>query len=221
LGTCRLDTVPLGVDPRQVKEEVMTLIARLFVRGAAAAGTIGTVAMLALAPQPGVAHTFAIDDHSGTSDIRAAEPAPSAACVAAKNALVAAFKADAAEDTTERNLARSGADTSNDPTEDQAERANVSSLRRALVTACEAQEPAETPKTTPTTSTSPACTAAKTALKTFFTQLAATAKAEWTNHTEGTSSDQAEDQAAIAQAKTLFQAAATACGFNRLDGDAR
>ena len=196
----------------------MTLIERLFVRGAVAAGTVGAAALLALAPQASAAGTVANDDHSTTSTsttVRAAEPAPSAACIAARNAFVAALKADVAEDQSERNLARSGADT-NDPSEDTTERANFSSLRSAMVKACEAQEPNEQPK--PTTSTpSAACTAAKTAVQQFFTQLRATEKAEWANGTEGSAADQTEDKASFAQAKTLFQAMATACGFPTFD----
>jgi hypothetical protein len=198
----------------------MTLIGRLFVRGVAAAGAIGAAAAIGLAPQPGAATTLTFDQHGGTtsttSAVRESEPAPSAACVAATSSLFAALKADVSEDASERNLAKTGANT-NDPTEDQAEWANFKSLRSAMVKACAPHEAAEKPKPPPTA----ACTSAKAALKAFFTQLHATEMAEWANHTEFTDADRAEDQASFAQMKTLFQSVASACGFKPFGFDER
>ena len=191
----------------------MTLIGRWFVRGAGVAGAMGAAAAIALAPQPGFANNIGIDDHTTTTGtvVRTSEPAPSAACVAARTAFFAALKSDVAEDSSERDLARTGANT-NDPTEDKSERANFASLHKAMFSACEAGESAQ-PHQAPTPTAQ--CTAAKTALKAFFTQLRATQTAEWANHAEGTTADRTEDQATWTQAKTLFQAMATACGFNR------
>jgi len=193
----------------------MTLIGRMFVRGAAAASAIGAATVIALAPQPGVAGNIGVDDHTTTTGtvVRTSEPAPSAACVAARTAFFAALKADVAEDASERDLAKTGANA-NDATEDQSERANFVALRKAMFSACEpagATQPRQAP--TPTAQ----CTSAKTALKAFFTQLRATETAEWANHTEGTAADRAADQASWAQARTLFQNVVSACGFTRFD----
>jgi hypothetical protein len=191
----------------------MALIGRLFVRGVMVAGAIGAAAAIALAPQPGVANNIGLDDHSTTGTVvRTSEPAPSAACVAAKTAFFAALKADVAEDASERDLTKTGTNTT-DATEDQTEHANFASLRKAMVTACDPDDAAQPQHQTPTPTA--ACTAAKAALKSFFTQRMADEKADWTNGTEGTAADKAEDAAAWAQAKTLFQAAATACGFTK------
>lgn len=190
----------------------MTLIGRLFVRGAAGAGAIGAALAIALAPQPGVANTIVFDEHSNGTTVQTSEPAPSAACMAARNAFYAALKADVAEDSSERDLEKTGAAT-NDPTEDQAEWANFKSLRSALIAACAPQHKTGTTKPTPTA----ACTAAKSALQSYLTQLRANQQAEWANHTEGTAADQAEDAASWAQLKTLFHNVATACGFTRFD----
>jgi len=189
----------------------MTLIRKLFVRGAAAAGAMGAAAAIALAPQPGIANNIGIYDHTTATGavIRTSEPAPSAACVAARTAFFAALKADVAEDASERDLAKTGAST-NDATEDQSDRAKFTSLRKAMFSACEPAEAGQ-PHQAPTPTAQ--CTAAKTALKSFFTQLRTTEMAEWANHTEGTTADRAEDQATWAQAKTLFKNVASACGF--------
>src|SRR5579871_4447000 len=121
----------------------MTLIGRVFVRGVAAAGAIGAAAAIALAPQAGVAENIGVDDHTTTNTVvRESEPAPSAACVAARTAFFAALKADVAEDASERDLAKTGANT-NDPTEDQSEHANFKALRTAMVAACEPAEATE------------------------------------------------------------------------------
>jgi hypothetical protein len=190
----------------------MALIGRLLVRGTAAAGAVGAAVVIGLAPQPAVATTLTFDDHGGTtSSIGTSEPAPSAACFAAKTAFFSALKADVAEDSSERDLAKTGTNT-NDPGEDQAERSNFTSLRGAMVKACEPQEATEQgehQKPAP----SAACTSAKSAMVTFFTKLRATEKTEWTNGTEGSTSDMTEDMATFAQLKTLFGAVATACGF--------
>lgn len=190
----------------------MTLIGRLFVRGAAATGAIGAAMAIALAPQPGVANTIVLDDHSNGTSVQRLEPAPSAACTAARNAFFAALKADVAEDTSERDLVRTGAAT-NDPTEDQAEWAGFKPLLSAIATACAPQH--RTGTTQPTTTPTAACIAAKSALKSFLTGLRASQQAELTNHTEGTPADQTEDAANWAQLKTLFHNVATACGFTR------
>ena len=192
----------------------MTSIGNLFVRGAAAAGAVGAAVAIALAPQPGVATTIVYDAHSNGTRVQLSEPTPSAACTAARNSFFGALKADVAEDSSERNLVKTGAAT-NDPTEDQAEWANFRSLAHTMFTACAPQQPGST--TTPPPAPSAACIAAKTALKTFLTQLRTEQQAEWTNHTEGTASDRNEDAASWAQLKTLFQNVATACGFTRFD----
>lgn len=189
----------------------MALIGRLFVRGAAGAAAIAASVAIALAPQPGVASTIVFDEHSNGTSVQTVEQAPSAACTAARNAFFTALKADMAEDSSERDLVKTGAAT-NDPTEDKAEWANFKSLRGAIVAACATQ--ARTGIQQPVTPTA-ACTTAKSALKSFLTGLRASQQAEWTNHTEGTASDQAEDAANWAQLKTLFRNVATACGFTQ------
>jgi len=189
----------------------MTLIGRLLVRGASVAGAMGAAAAIALAPQPSVANNIGVDDHTTTTTravVRTSEPAPSAACVAARTAFFAALKADLAEDVSERDLAKIGAST-NDGTEDESERASFISLGKAMFSAC-APAVATQPNQAPVPTAQ--CTAAKTALKSFFTQVRATETAEWANHTEGTTADLAEDQAAWAEAKTLLQNVASACG---------
>ena len=196
----------------------MTLIGRLLMRGAGAAAATGAAVMIALAPQPGVAITHTVDEHSGGTDVSTVHQAPSAPCTAARNAFIAALKADVSEDASERDLAKTGTNT-NDPTEDQAERAALKPLISAMESACEPNEAGEQPTNRPAPSA--ACTSAKAALQAYFTQLRAQAKAEWTNHTEGTDADRTEDQAAFAQLKTLFQTAATACGFTAFDHDSR
>jgi hypothetical protein len=169
--------------------------------------------MISLAPQSGAANVQTFDEHDGgTASSRSSEPAPSAACVAARGGLFSALKADMAEDRSERDLSKAGTNT-NDPSEDQGERANFRSLRGAMVKACEAQEASETgehQKPPP----SAACTSAKTALIVFFKQLGATEKTEWANGTEGSAADRTADQATVARLKTLLQTAATACGFD-------
>ena len=197
----------------------MTSIGRLLVRGALAAGAVSITLAIALAPQAGFATTRTLDESAITThhEIRSVAPAPSAACVSAKNAFIAALKADVAEDATERNLAKTGTNT-NDATEDQAEHANFRSLISAMVKACDPDATAEHNKQKPAPTA--ACTSAKAALKSFFTQRAADEKADWASGTEGTAADKAEDMAAWAQQKTLFQAVASACGFsNTFDHD--
>ncbi len=185
----------------------MIRIGRLVGRAAAAAGGIGAAAAITLAPQPGLANHLAIDEHSGDAGVRTAEPAPSAACVAAVNAFKAALKADVTEDTSERALAKTGANT-NDPAEDATEKATLAPLRTAVASACGAKEAAQEPRTAP----SATCTSAKTALKTFLTSFRAEEMSEATNGEEGTTADRTEDAASFAQLKTLWQATATACG---------
>ena len=196
----------------------MTLIGRLVLRSVTAAGTIGAAAALALAPQPGLASHSAIDEHSNGTISGSSAQAPSAACVAATNSFKAALQADVTEDTTERNLERSGTNT-NDPTEDQAEKANFKPLHAAVEAACEPNEATEHEKTRPPAT--PACTAAKQTLKNFMTSARAEELAEANDGTEGTPADKTEDAAMWAQAKTLFQNLATACGFTQhsWDGD--
>jgi hypothetical protein len=196
------------VERRQPKEEAMIRIRRLVGRSVAAAGAIGAAAAIALFPQPGLANHLTFDEHSNGAAVSTSEPAPSAACVAAQNAFKAALKADVAEDATERDLAKTGTNP-NDPTEDTAEKANFKTLRTAMVAACEPQEAQEHPTSTP------ACTAARASLKSFISAFRSEEKAEEAGGGEGTDADRSEDAGQIAQLKSLFQAAASACGFEQ------
>ena len=147
-------------------------------------------------PLPKAAHTETFE---------VAAPAPSPACVAAKQALVSARAADRSEDMDETASA-------NDATEDQTERAAVKTLWTNLISACAPQVAAVT-KPTSAQLTSSACVTAKTNLKNAFTAERAHEMSEANSGNEGISADWQEDQSEFAAIKALWKTAAAACGF--------
>jgi hypothetical protein len=142
--------------------------------------------------------------------LAAAEPAPSADCVAARQAIATARLDDRTEDASEK------LDAAADVSEDQKERAAMKALWVTARTACgEQPEAAEAPKPAAASAAAAtdACSAAKTALKNALVAEKAHEKAEKGTVAEHSAADRQEDQAEFAQIKSLWQAAATACGF--------
>jgi hypothetical protein len=184
----------------------MNSIRKLVPVGIAATAAAAVVAF-ALAP----ASVFAewsprpLPKQAGTERFEVAVPPPSAQCLAAKQAIVSARAADRSEDMDETASA-------NDANEDQTERAAMKPLWTNLISACAPQVAAVT-KPTSAQLTSSACVTAKTNLKNAITVERAHEMSEANSGTEGTSADWQEDQSEFATIKTLWQAAATACGF--------
>ncbi len=141
---------------------------------------------------------------AGTQTFVAAAPAPSPACVAARQAIVSARAADRSEDMDESR-------SSTDATEDQTERAAMKSLWTSAVSACGVQV---VTKPTAATLASPSCVSAKTALKNALLAEKAHEATEATSGTERTAADWQEDQAEFAAIKSLWKAMASACGFS-------
>ena len=142
--------------------------------------------------------------HAGVETFQVAAPAPSADCIAAKQAIVSARAADRSEDMDESAAA--------DATEDQTERTALKALWTKLISACAPQLAAVT-KPTSAQLTSSACVTAKTNLKNAITAERAHEMSEANSGTERTSADWQEDQAEFATIKSLFTTAAAACGF--------
>ena len=151
----------------------------------------------------------------GSFDRRAAEPTPSAACVAARQTIVKAHADDRGEDMSERlEAAQSGADQTSDVSEDKNERAARAALWDAARTACAETKATETTEP-PATPPSSGCVAAKQALKNALVAEKAHERSEKGTTTEHSSADWQEDQAELAAIKSVWQQAATACGYSR------
>lgn len=153
-----------------------------------------------------------------------ADATPSAACVAAANAVKTALASDRTEDTLESANATPDTETGAEQTEDTNEAAALKPLLSAVAAACgpfvgEKHETVK-PSTTRTPPTAQ-CAAAIQALKAAFAQQRAQAMAEFTSGTEGTAADMSEDQAAKAQIVSLFSAVKAACGTSSFDWDHR
>jgi len=180
---------------------------RTWMAGSAA---VGAVMALALAPAP----VSAEDSHSTLPrtaprlTFMAIATAPSAACLAARQALVTAWTNDRDEDTAERQAAKlAGADPIVDVNEDKTERAALMALWDTARSTC-AAEPVK-PIAAPTS----ACVAAKTALKNALLAAVTAEKAEQSSSSENTAADLTEDKAEFAALKPLWTAVGTACGF--------
>ena len=146
-------------------------------------------------PLPKIAHTETFE---------VAAPAPSPACVAARQALTSARATDHVEDMDEK--------PATDATEDQGERAALKALWTNAISACGPQPVAAKP--TSTTVSSPSCVTARTALKNALTAERTHEISESSSGTERTPADWQEDQAEFASIKSLFKSAAIACGFS-------
>jgi hypothetical protein len=173
----------------------------------AGAGALGAVMALALAPAPAMAE----ESHSSPAKFipkltfAATAAAPTAQCLAARQALVTAWTNDQDEDTAERQAAKvAGATPASDVDEDKAERAAWKALWGKARTDCAGQA------ATPPSST---CTSAKTALKDALTSAAAAEKAERASGAEASANDAAEDKAEASALKPLWTAVKTNCGF--------
>ncbi len=163
------------------------------------------IAALVVAPATALAHWTPRPEanQAGTASFIVTLPAPSAACVAARQALVSARAADRIEDVTENSA--------NDATEDQTEKADLKALWTNLASAC---WPAAVIKPAAVSPPSSGCVAAKTALQNALIAEKAHEAAEANSGTERTADDWQEDQADFAAFKPLWQAAAAACGFS-------
>ena len=172
------------------------------------------VMALVVASASVTAHTSGPWEGKAASTAVAAEPAPSAACVAARQAIVTARADDRNEDMSEKLAAgQPGADQTKDVSEDKTEKAARVALWDTVRTACaetKATEAAEPPATPP----SSACVSAKQALKNALVAEKAHEMSEKGTTTEHSSADRQEDQAEFAAIKSLWQKAATACGFS-------
>jgi hypothetical protein len=173
----------------------------------AGAGALSAAIALALASAPVVAE----ESHSSPVKFTpkftfvATAAAPSAACLAARQALVTGWTKDQDEDTAERQAAKlAGATPARDVDEDKAERAAWKALSDATKTACAGQ---------PATPASSACVSAKAALKSALTAAKAAEQAEKASGAEASASDKAEDKAERAALKPLWTAVKTNCGF--------
>lgn len=137
-----------------------------------------------------------------------AEAAPSADCVAARQAIAAARLDDRTEDPSEK------LDATGDMTEDQNERAAMKALWVKARAACGDQpKPVEVTTTSPAAA-STACADAKTALKNALVAEKAHEMGEKGTTAEHSAADRQEDQAEFAAINALWQTAATACGFS-------
>jgi hypothetical protein len=179
----------------------------------AGSAALGAVMALALAPAP----VMADESHSSLPrtapklTFMAIAMEPSAACLAARQALVTAWTNDRDEDTAERQAAKlAGADPTVDVKEDKSERAALLALWDTARTTCAAQPEAAPKPRTPSTS---ACLAAKQALKNALAASWKAEAAEKTSGTENTAADLSEDKAELAALKPLWTAVGTACGF--------
>ena len=168
-------------------------VIRKFVGYTGAAAGIGAAIAIAMSSQTGMAAAPA----NRVQEPAVSEFTPSAACTAAIDAIKADFRADASEDTAERQAARTDPTAAETPGEDAAELANLKALFGAARTAC---APAvTTPRTSPafTRLTPPAqCTNAIAALKAASMQGRPTTQSQWQN------------------LQALAQAVRTACGWS-------
>jgi len=134
----------------------------------------------------------------------------SALCVMALVVASASVLAHASDQTV-----REAASARTIATEDQKERAAMKALWVAARSACGDQpEPAETKGTTSAAAASTACADAKTALKNALAGWKVHEMSETGTIAEHSAADWQEDQAEFAAMKSLWQTAATACGFS-------
>ncbi|OLC67848.1 MAG: hypothetical protein AUH69_02695 [Actinobacteria bacterium 13_1_40CM_4_65_12] len=137
-----------------------------------------------------------------------AEAAPSADCIAARQAIATARTDDRAEDASEK------LDPAADLTEDQKERAAMKALWVTARGACGDQPKPAEPNATSAAAATPGCASAKTNLMNALAQEKAHEMSEKGTTAEFSTADRQEDQAEFAAIKSLWQTAATACGFN-------
>lgn len=165
---------------------------RKFVGYTGAAAAIGAALALAMSSQTGLASA----PTSRASDRpTVAEATPSAACSAAIQVIKTAAASDAAEDASERAVAKTNPDAAADRTEDAPERAYFVSLFADARTACAPVVAARVPEPMETKiSPSAQCTSAIASLKTGWQGRPAT-QAQWQ------------------QFQALAQAARGACGW--------
>jgi hypothetical protein len=182
----------------------MNSIRKLVPAGIASTVVVVVVAFV-VAPATALAHWTPQPEpkQAGTASFVLALPAPSAACVAARQAIVTARAADRVEDLSEN--------AANEATEDPTERADLKALWTNLASACWG---AAVTKPAPVSPPSSGCVAAKTALKNALIAEKAHEAAEASSSTEHTAADWQEDQADFAAIKPLWKAAAAACGFS-------
>ncbi len=169
--------------------------------GAGAAG-LCVVAAFAAAPVSPLAegsHRSQPRVVSTESFTPSAATAPSAACVAARNAVTAALAKDRSEDVAEKAAPTIPA---SDLTSDATEKSVMKALRTQVHTACAGQ-----PKTPPTA----ACLAAKQAVKDAQTAEKGEDTAEKSSSIEKSVADQAEDKKEAATLKPITDAQHTAC----------
>ena len=179
----------------------MSLIRKLSMIGAGAAG-LCAVAAFAVAPVSALAegsHGSQPRAASTESFTPSAATTPSAACVAARNAVTAALAKDRSEDAGEK--AATGVPAS-DVNSDATEKSVMKALGTAVHTACAGQ-----PKTAPTA----ACLAAKQAVKDAQTAEKGEDTAEKSSSTEKSAADQSEDKKEAATLKPITDAQHTAC----------
>jgi hypothetical protein len=182
------------------------LMIRKFVGYGATAVGLGVILALALVQAgeaAGLPANVSSEAPAPRIELQAATPSPQ--CTAALSAMKTASAQDATEDASERATARTNPDAATDPTEDQAERAALKSLRDAARTTC------LTPATPQCTAALQKVQAARTQEQTEDASERAIAK---TTATEA--ADVSEDQSERAALKSLFDAAQTACGPQRL-----
>jgi len=164
-------------------------------------GYTGAVTVVAIAA------LFAMQAHAGiaqTPRLAAAvlaQPTPSAACTAARQALKTAQGADATEDASERAAAKTNPDEAADSAEDKTEKAAMKTLRDAVRQACEPQKPAPSAQ----------CVAARQALKDAKAQDRIEDKSEKDSHPSA-DADKVEDQTEKKLLAALRKAEAAACG---------
>ncbi len=170
-----------------------------------ASTVVVVVAAFVVAPATALAHWTPQPEPTqvGTASFVLALPAPSAACVAARQAIVSARAGDRIEDLSEN--------AANDATEDQTEKADLKALWTDLASACWGAAVTKPAAVSPPSS---GCVAARTALQNAVIAEKAHEAAEANSGTEHTAADWQEDQADFAALKPLWQAAASACGFS-------
>jgi len=170
-----------------------------------ASTVVVVVAAFVVAPATALAHWTPQPEPTqvGTASFVLALPAPSAACVAARQAIGSARAADRIEDLNEN--------AANDATEDQTEKADLKVLWTNLASACWGAAVTKPAAVSPPSS---GCIAARTALQNALIAEKAHEAAEANSGTEHTAADWQEDQADFAAFKPLWQAAASACGFS-------
>ena len=162
------------------------------------------VMALVMASTSVTAHTSGPSEREGAPTAAAAEPAPSAACVAARQAIVKARADDRTQDMSEKLAAgQPGADQTKDVSEDKTEKAAREALWDTARTACAESKAAEATEP-PATPPSSACVAAKQALKNAFVAEKAHELSEKGSTTEHSAADRQEDQAEFAAIKSLW-----------------